>query len=465
MIPFELGNETVYISKEFLDRYNRQGPRYTSYPTAPEWSTDVTAEDHARSLSEINSDQKLTFYTHIPFCEQPCYFCGCNTVITQKRGLADIYLDYLEKEIESVSGKLNGRGQIVQIEWGGGTPTYFNPAQIARLFRAIKKQFTIDKSAEISLEVHPNVTTDEQIETLAGLGFNRISMGVQDFNPEVQRAVNRIERSERVEELVRLVRAKGFRSVNLDLIYGLPLQTVESFEKTIDAIVQISPDRIALFNYAHVPWLKPYQKYIKESELPSGEVKFDIFRMAIAKLTRAGYRFIGLDHFAKPDDELFRAQNERTLKRDFMGYTTHAETVLIGVGETAISMFKRMYVQNEKKLVRYQERIGVGGIATERGIRISDDDILRRTVIMNILCHMALDYRRIEEEFGISFKEYFGAGLNQLPQFEEDGLIKRDSKGFTVTPLGRIFVRNIAMTFDAYLHKPKQAKPIFSRTL
>lgn len=466
MITFELENKKVSIPENLLERYNRMGPRYTSYPTAPEWSAGVGEDDYRRTLRlDRLKNEDLTLYTHLPFCERACYFCGCHTVITRKHELAETYLDFLEKEIDTLGGLLEKKGRAVQMQWGGGTPTYLTSEQLERLFGMFKRNFQFSPWGENSIEIHPHVTRNEQIETLRRLGFNRISMGVQDFDPRVQKAVNRTETRERVEELISFCRSLGFRSINLDLIYGLPLQTPESFEKTIDAIITLSPDRIALFNYAHVPSMKPFQKYINEADLPAGRVKFDIFRMATGKLTAAGYIFVGLDHFAKPDDELVRAQKDQTLKRDFMGYTTHAGTNLLGIGESAIGMMNDIYVQNEKKHARYQQRIASNGLAIVRGFRLSPDDLLRRGVIMNILCHMALDYAEIEERFGISFGDYFSEELSRLPAFADDGVILFDGRGFTVTPLGRIFVRNIAMIFDAYLRKPAQEKRLFSRTL
>lgn len=461
------------VSQELLQKYNVAGPRYTSYPTAPVWSDAFGASTFETALAETNQPGKnphpLSLYTHLPFCEHRCLFCGCNVVITQQREQAEKYLGYLFREIERLSTQIDTTRPVVQYHWGGGTPTYLSPEQMARLFRFQTERFPLAPEAEIAIEVDPRVTTSEHLHTLKELGFNRISLGVQDFDPAVQAAVERIQPTDMTEAMVNELRTLGFEGINFDLIYGLPHQTVESFERTLQEVIRLGPDRIALYNYAHVPWLSPHQKQIPETALPEGETKFEIFRRALEAFGAAGYRYIGMDHFAKPEDELSRALENATLSRNFMGYTVQRGGTLgsdlVGMGVSAISMLQRHYAQNEKKLSRYYEAIEAGQLPVHRGYALSDDDVLRRTVILAILCQGRLVFSDIEQAFNLNFKQTFTDSLAQLRGPAEDGLVRLKDNSLELTPLGRIFSRNIAMPFDAYLGRQTGEKPTFSKTL
>ena len=459
------------VPLELLRRYNVQGPRYTSYPTAPMWKDSLESSDYAAILEESSRGERpapLSLYFHLPFCEKLCFFCGCTVVITGSHHVReDAYLDLVEKEMNWVATALGAEGsprrQVVQVHWGGGTPTYFPPPLLERLGRAIRDRFDLADDAELGVEVDPRVTTREHLETLAALGFNRLSMGVQDFDARVQAAINRIQPFEATRDLVRDARSLGFPSINVDLIYGLPHQTPASFDQTIDRILEIDPDRLAVYSYANVPWMKKHQAVL-EPHLPDEATKFEIFRTALDRFSGAGYEYIGMDHFARPNDELARARRERTLHRNFQGYTTKAGTDLIGFGMSSIGSIGRRYVQNRRELADYRAAIGAGGAATFRGIRLTDDDLLRREVIQSLLCHGVVVRPEIEARFGIRFEEEFGPALEALAPCAADGLVTIDAREIRATPLGRIFLRNLAMPFDAYLGSPAE-KPVFSRTL
>jgi oxygen-independent coproporphyrinogen-3 oxidase len=455
------------VSLALLRRYNVQGPRYTSYPTAPMWKEDLTAADYGRALEESgarSSPAPLSLYFHLPFCERLCYFCGCTVVITGSDHTAEHpYLDVLEREIDWVAAR-TGRGRpAVQLHWGGGTPTYFPPAALERLAGRIFDRFAMAPDAEIGIEVDPRVTTREHLQTLARLGFNRLSMGVQDFDPRVQAAINRIQPYADTRRLVEEARELGFPSVNMDLIYGLPFQTPDTFSATIDRVLEIAPDRLAVYSYANVPWMKKHQNVLLPN-LPDEQTKFEIFRLALTRLPASGFEYIGMDHFARPDDELARARRDRTLHRNFQGYTTKAGTDLIGFGMSAIGSVGSSYVQNRRELSAYRESVLGSGAATFRGVRLSPDDELRRTVIGNLLCHGVVVKREIEERFGIRFDDTFAAALEKLTPCAEDGLVTLSAGEVRATPLGRIFLRNLAMPFDAYLSEAPE-KPVYSRTL
>jgi oxygen-independent coproporphyrinogen-3 oxidase len=455
------------ISLDLLHRYNVPGPRYTSYPTAPVWREGFRPADYAQILEEAGaarSPAPLSLYIHLPFCEQLCYFCGCTVVITgSQHSLEDSYLETLEKEIDWVADRSGSGRSVAQFHLGGGTPTYFAPERLERLAAKIRSRFTFGRDAEIGVEVDPRVTTREHLETLSRLGFNRLSMGVQDFDPQVQKAINRIQPYEETRDLVRQARALGFPSINMDLIFGLPFQTPQTFESTIERVLEIQPDRLAVYSYANVPWMKKHQNLLLP-HLPDEHTKFEIFRTALERFTAAGFEYIGMDHFARPTDELSRARAERTLHRNFQGYTTKAGTDLLGLGMSAIGSIGRAYVQNRRDLGPYREGVARDGAATFRGFRLSDDDLLRRTVIGNLLCHGVVVKREIESRFSIVFDDYFQDALEQLVPCAEDDLVELGREEIRATPLGRIFLRNIAMPFDAYL-KTAPEKPVFSRTL
>ena len=465
-LNIELEREQFRISPEFLALYNRPGPRYTSYPTAPVWRDDFGPNDLERACEEADALRTpVSIYMHLPFCESLCLFCACNVVITKDHSVAAPYLATLKREIEHVSQRVSRSRAVVQFHWGGGTPTYLTPAQMEDLFGFTREKFSFAPDAEIGIEVDPRVTTAQHLETLSRLGFNRLSMGIQDFDPEVQRAVKRVQPLEVTAELIAQSRSLGFESINVDLIYGLPFQTAERFARTVDEVLGLAPDRIALFSYAHVPWIRKQQGSLAAS-LPEGMEKFRIFSAAIEKFLRAGYQYIGMDHFAKPGDELAVAQRRRTLHRNFQGYTTKAGADLYGMGVSAISAVGSTYAQNYRELPRYTEAVERRGIGTMRGYRLSEDDRLRRALITRLLCHAVICKGEISREFGIDFDNYFAPELARLHPFLEDRLIESGPDEIRVTFLGRIFIRNLAMIFDPYLEKQHLAEqPLFSKTL
>jgi oxygen-independent coproporphyrinogen III oxidase len=458
--------EELHVNEQFLARYNRPGPRYTSYPTAPVWNDAFGASDLEKVHEEAERARTpVSLYMHIPFCESLCLFCACNVIIQKNKDVAPPYLGVLQRELERVSRSISRERQVVQFHWGGGTPTYLTPAQIEDLFGATRERFTFAAEAEVGIEVDPRVTSRGHLETLRRLGFNRLSMGIQDFHPEVQKAINRIQPFELTRDLLVAARELDFDSINVDLIYGLPYQTPERFAHTVDEILELAPDRVALFSYAHVPWLKKQQGAFA-AHLPEGMQKFEIFRTGLMKFLEAGYLYIGMDHFAKPFDELAVAQQNRTLHRNFQGYTTKAGADLYGMGVTAISGIQNAYAQNHRELAAWEKAVAERGIATMRGYHLSEDDRLRRAVISRLLCHTVVVKDEIAREFGIDFDDYFAEELRRLEPSREDGLVSIESNEVRATWLGRIFIRNLAMVFDPYVEKQQlAAKPLFSKTL
>ena len=458
--------DELRVGEEFLAKYNRPGPRYTSYPTAPVWNDAFGPRDLENVFDEAESAKTpVSLYMHIPFCESLCLFCACNVVIEKNKSVAPPYLDVLKRETERISRSISKDRPVVQFHWGGGTPTYLSPEQIEDLFEFAREHFHFAPDSEIGIEVDPRVTSGAHLETLRKLGFNRLSMGIQDFHPEVQKAVHRLQPYETTRDLLFSARRLGFDSINVDLIYGLPYQTPESFARTVDQIIGLSPDRIALFSYAHVPWLKKQQgSFI--AHLPEGLVKFGIFRTGLLKFVEAGYLYIGMDHFAKPGDELAVSQQKRTLHRNFQGYTTKAGADLYGMGITAISGIQSAYAQNYRDIPSWQKAVGERGLATMRGYHLSEEDRLRRAVISRLLCHTVVVKDEISREFGVDFDEYFAEELRRFEPFREDGLVLQENGEIRATWLGRIFIRNLAMVFDPYLEKQQlAAKPLFSKTL
>jgi oxygen-independent coproporphyrinogen-3 oxidase len=464
--------------KRLLAAYNTAGPRYTSYPTAPVWTTDYTAASHAESVKESNRDNShapLSLYFHLPFCESRCLFCGCNVVITRRKEEAEKYLSYLFREIDAMAALLDTNRPVVQMHWGGGTPTYLSEDQIERLFIYISERFKLSPQAEIAIEVDPRVTTASQLAVLRNLGFNRISLGVQDFNEDVQEVIHRIQPLAMTARMVETCRDLGFEEgLNFDLIYGLPKQTVVGFEKTLNEVIALQPDRIALYSYAHVPWLSPHQAKMPEDTMPDTDTKFALLQLGLLKLTQAGYRYIGMDHFARPDDSLSRALDTGRLHRNFMGYTvlnpSPGQQGLIdgdlhGFGVSAISGMQEHFAQNEKTLAAYYGAIDEGRLPTMRGYTLNADDRLRQRVILAILCQGRVRYADFQERFNIQFQSYFEEALGKLEAMARDGLVVMKEDGFTVTPLGRLFSRNLAMPFDAYLAKMNMQKPTFSKTV
>jgi len=458
--------EIGQISDEMLEKYNRPGPRYTSYPTAPVWKDDFGPGDlenyYARAEAAATP---LSLYMHLPFCESLCLFCACNVSIQKDKRVTIPYLAALEKEIDHVARRVSRSRGVIQFHWGGGTPTYLSPAQMEDLFGHARERFTFAPDAEIGIEVDPRVTSREHLETLRRLGFNRLSMGIQDFQPKVQETIHRVQPYEMTRDLIVAARQLGFESLNVDLIYGLPYQTAESFADTIGQVLTLAPDRVAMFSYAHVPWLKKQQGSF-QVHLPEGKEKFRIFRAGLEKFLAAGYQYIGMDHFARPGDELAAAQRNRTLHRNFQGYTTKAGADLYGMGVSAISSIGSAYAQNRREVPAYQDEVAARGLATMRGYHLSADDLLRRAVIGRLLCHTVIPKHEVERDFSISFDEYFAAELERLEEPREEGLVELSSGEIRVTPLGRIFIRNVAMVFDRYLHEQQMdKKPLFSKTL
>jgi len=458
--------EELHVGEEFLAKYNRPGPRYTSYPTAPVWNDAFGPDDLVKVHEEAErAKTPVSLYMHIPFCESLCLFCACNVVIEKNKAVSPPYLGILKREAERVSRSVSKDRPVVQFHWGGGTPTYLTPPQIEDLFGFTREHFHFAPDAEIGIEIDPRVTSREHLETLRKLGFNRLSMGIQDFHADVQKAIHRIQPFEMTRDLLFAARDLGFDSINVDLIYGLPYQTPDLFAHTVDQILELTPDRIALFSYAHVPWLKKQQGSFA-AHLPEGMEKFEIFRTGLLKFLEAGYLYIGMDHFAKPGDELALSQQNRTLHRNFQGYTTKAGADLYGMGITAISGFQNAYAQNHRDIPSWEKAVNARGIATMRGYHLSNEDRLRRAVINRLLCHTVVVKGEISREFSVDFDKYFEEELRRLEAFREDGLVLLDQGQIRATRLGRIFIRNLAMIFDPYLEKQQLiAKPLFSKTL
>lgn len=459
---------TVQFDSNLLRKYDQPLPRYTSYPPATELKPEFEEVDFRAAIAVGNYKKTpLSLYCHIPFCDAPCYFCGCNTVITQRKEVAEPYLDYTERHILQMAELIDQKRPVNQMHWGGGTPNYLSMEQIERLWTTINRHFNFEPDAEVSIEVNPRSLSREYLMFLRGLGFNRISFGIQDFNPQVQEAVNRIQPEVMLFETMDWIREAGFESVNVDLIYGLPFQTLETFRDTIKKTIKLDPERIAVFNFAYVPWLKPIQKRIPQEALPQGPEKLDILQMTIEDLCLNGYQFIGMDHFAKPNDELAIAQREGKLHRNFQGYTTKPESDLIGFGITSISMLHDVYVQNHKKLKTFYQAIDGGALPIERGVSLSQEDIIRRTVIMELMCQFELDKDEFEEKYHLSFDrdfdEYFAWERWELKKLEADGLIRLSPNHIEVTPAGRLLIRNIASVFDTYLREKIMAN--FSKSI
>jgi len=461
-----LGSEELF-DEALIRKYDRAGPRYTSYPTAPMFHSGVDAKAYEAALRKAShSNAPLSIYVHIPFCDTVCYYCACNKIATKQREKALPYLAALDREIELVAQCIGDRRRVEQLHFGGGTPTFLSISQLDAIVSKLRQHFPFapDHEGEYGIEVDPRECDAETTHALRAIGFNRISLGVQDFDPKVQKAVNRIQSKEQTQQVIEAARDAGFVSVNVDLIYGLPHQSVASFSRTLEEIIALAPDRIALFNYAHLPEMFPPQRRIRAEDLPSPAEKLAILRRSIEMLTDAGYLFIGMDHFAKPEDELARAQREGKLYRNFQGYSTHADCDLIGLGLTSIGFVNDAFFQNEKQLERYIAAIDEGRLATMRGYLLSEEDKLRRYLIMRLMCDFFLDFDEIGRRFGIDAKAHFAEELADLAQMEADGLVKLEGTKLFVLPRGRLLIRNIAMVFDEYLRR-KQARARFSRVI
>ena len=448
---------------DIIKKYDTPTPRYTSYPPATELTEEFTAKDFQACITGSNLRKSpLSLYFHIPFCENPCYYCGCNVVFSQNKDIAKLYLEYLVKEIENTASLIDPQREVIQVHWGGGTPNYLSLSQVEFLWGKITRHFTVNPNAEISLEINPCDIDKEYIFSLRELGFNRISFGIQDFNLQVQTAVNRIQQEKILFDVMGWIKEAGFASVNVDLIYGLPYQNLNSFRKTIEKTIELDPDRIAVFNFAYVPWVKPLQKKIPVEALPKPQEKLDIFQMTIEELTNNDYIFIGMDHFAKPHDELAIAQRNLSLKRTFQGYTTHPETELFGFGATSVSLLEDAYAQNYKKLNNYYQAVKDGVLPVYRGFQLNQDDIIRRDAIVNIMSNFQLQKQDIEDRYHINFDDYFFRELQAMQNLEVDGLVNLSAKHIKVTEIGRLLVRNIAVIFDTYITKKEQK---FSRAI
>jgi oxygen-independent coproporphyrinogen-3 oxidase len=452
-------DQSIKFDLALINRYDKAGPRYTSYPTALELHEGFGDKDYREHIAKSNAaGGPLSLYFHIPFCDTVCFYCACNKIVTKNRDHAQPYLDNLYKEI-AMQGDLFDRNRVVnQLHWGGGTPTFLSFEQMQKLMQVTRAHFSLrdDDQGEYSIEIDPRETDDRTIHQLRELGFNRISLGVQDFDPAVQKAVNRLQSEEQTFAVLAAARAEGFRSTNIDLIYGLPLQTVATFSRTLDKILAAVPDRFSIFNYAHMPARFKTQRQINDADLPTADVKLDILQMVGQRLTEAGYVYIGMDHFAKPDDELAIAQREGKLYRNFQGYSTHSDCDLVGLGITSIGRVGDAYIQNVKELAEYDKLIGQGRLPVFKGVELNDDDKLRRAVITQLICHFDLTFAAIEQAFDVDFHDYFADELKALAPMQGDGLLAVSEQAIHVLPAGRLLIRNICMVFDRYLAQKQQ---------
>lgn len=462
-------DSSTSIDFAFLARYSTQAPRYTSYPTAVEFTQDFSYEDLKQAF--IRNDEKakqdstpLSLYVHLPFCRSACYFCGCNVIYTSKEDKKERYIEYLQKELAILSSLLDTKREVVQLHFGGGTPSFFDEKQLARVIELVRKSFpNFASSAEVSCEIDPRYFTDGQMQALRAGGFNRLSFGVQDFDERVQEAVHRFQSVELVQRAVTIARNAGINSINFDLIYGLPYQSVESFMQTLEKVVSLNPDRLAIFNYAHIPWMKKTMRKIDESTLPSPKTKLEILKSTIDFLAQKDYAMIGMDHFAKKSDELYLALESRSLRRNFQGYTTRGFSQTIGIGLTSIGEGYDYYAQNTKDLAVYEKAIDEGRLPLERGISLSQEDILRKSVIMELMNNLCIEFASFKQQWGLDFTAHFAKELASLQEYLDLGILIHNEKGLYTTPTGAMLIRNIAMVFDTYLAKSQ--KRAFSKTI
>jgi oxygen-independent coproporphyrinogen-3 oxidase len=461
-----MSTQTLNIDLGLLRKYAVPGPRYTSYPTAPLFTEAFGWREYVQALEEADVKQRpLSLYFHLPYCRSLCWYCGCNMVITHNRGKIRAYLDYVRREIRLIGERITRDREVRQLHWGGGSPSYLSAEEKTALMTFIRRQFNFASDAEIGTELDPRDIQPGEPEVLKAAGFNRISFGVQDFDPQVQKAVNRIHSEEVILEVFGQLRQAGFDSINVDLIYGLPKQSLATFTDTIEKIIRMNPDRIALFNFAYLPTLFKHQRLVREEDLPSPEEKLRILKMSIEKLTASGYVYIGMDHFAKPDDELCIAQRNKTLYRNFQGYSTKAGCDLLAFGNSAIGQLEDVYAQNHKTVQDYCAAIDAGTPATARGYRLHRDDHIRREVIKHIMCDLELHKASLEQRWQIDFDSYFAAELEGLKPLEQDGLLTMTDDSIYVTDTGRLLIRNIAMVFDRYLQTQRDQQPLYSKTV
>jgi oxygen-independent coproporphyrinogen-3 oxidase len=456
---------SIAVDLDLVQKYNVPGPRYTSYPPATRFREEVSWPVLAAEILENNKTARdLSLYFHIPFCRSLCWYCGCTTVITKEQKQSASYLDYLEKELTQMGPLLNPRRRVTQMHLGGGTPTFLSPDEIRWLGDLIHSHFRLAKDAEGGVEIDPRRLTHQHLAALREAGFNRASIGVQDFDPRVQLAVHRIQPKQVTVQAVSWLRDSGFKSINIDLIYGLPFQTADSFERTLDEVLKLAPDRLAVFSYAHVPWVKPAQKILENRSLPTPETKLQILKRVIEKLTGSGeYVYIGMDHFARTTDDLAVAQRNKTLQRNFQGYSTRADTDLYGFGLSSISKTENAYWQNNKELPGYYASLDAGKSPVIKAYFPTEEDKARREVIMQLMCSLELNFAEMSQRLGFNFEEHFAAEIDSLNDLEADALVCRSYEGLSVTESGRLFIRNFAMRFDAYLQNAGEGR--FSKTV
>lgn len=454
----------VDFDKNLINSLPSSGPRYTSYPTADRFNNNFKEIDYINALN-LKTNKNLSLYIHIPFCNVICYYCGCNKIITKDNSKSEIYIQYLKKELDLIKNYLPISNKIRQLHFGGGTPTFLTNEQFSKIFDFISDNFTLADDGEYSIEIDPRKVTKESVYHLAKLGLNRMSIGVQDFDPIVQKSVNRVQSEEETKKILSAAKKAGFKSISMDLIYGLPHQTIKSVEKSLKKVIEISPDRLAFYNYAHLPHIFKPQRRINENFLPSSEEKLDILQMAVNLLKNAGYIFIGMDHFAKPNDELSIALKKGNLQRNFQGYSTHAECDLIGIGVSSIGKVGNNYIQNQKDINLYYESLNENKLPIMRGIKLNEDDLLRRSIIQSLMCKFHLSILYYEEKYYIDFNNYFADEIKELKIFENLDLIKFDESSIWITNKGRFLIRNIAMIFDKYLRNKQKSNAIYSKTI
>ena len=456
----------IPISEDFVEKYNRPGPRYTSYPTVPAWKPGFGPSDYEEALAELagRPDDELAVYLHVPFCAKSCHYCGCNMLVTRDRDEVTRYLDRVETEIERVTAIIGTERRVVQVHWGGGTPNFLKNEQIERALGMLRGAFEIAPGAEVALEIDPRIGSPEQAAFLREAGFNRISMGVQDFESRVQEAIGRRQSRDKTLAVYHGCREAGFAGVNVDLVYGLPGQTRESFAATLDEIIELGPDRVACFSYAHVPWVRPNQEKVDTTLMLEGYEKFALFQLTVDRFQAGGYDWIGIDHFAKRDDELSVALRKRALHRNFMGYATRPAPHMLAFGMSGIGDVCDRFVQNDPDFEGWSQGVDAGGLPVVKGHRLDDDDRLRRLAILNIMCNLELPWNLTREKYGAPANELFADALAQLPPLVDDGLVTLDDDALRITDKGRFFVRNVAMAFDAYLGRDED-RPVFSRTV
>ncbi|MFA9420437.1 MAG: oxygen-independent coproporphyrinogen III oxidase [Gammaproteobacteria bacterium] len=461
-------SDQVCLDLVTIEKYDTTGPRYTSYPTAVEFHEGIDSEDYKRAAIDANGallPRDLSLYFHLPFCRHLCFYCGCNKIVTKNQQKSDKYLDYLFREIKMHGELIDHDRKVQQLHLGGGTPTYYSVDQIEMLMNQVRRYFSLVSAddRDYSIEIDPRTVGYQYLLNLKRLGFNRISLGVQDFNPQVQKAIHRIQPESQTQDLILQARSLGYQSINVDLICGLPKQNPDSFATTLDRIIKCAPDRISIYSYAHLPAMFPAQKRIHEEDLPEADEKIALYQMTAEKLLAAGYQHIGMDHFARPDDALAIALSEKTLHRSFQGYTTHKDCDLLGIGVSSIGSMEQLYYQNARDLDEYYRLLDEGQLPVKRGVKLSLDDIIRKSVIMQIMCEGKIDKAQIQQFHGIRFDVYFDSELKALDKLVDDGLLEVDDKQIRITPTGRFFLRNIAMVFDAYRQSGPSSR--FSKVL